>query len=98
MLFRSSLANIQRNTWDNYLSSATKSMNKGYSSETGTVVNNIVTNKTIEVKLDMNINAEGAVITTADIDEQDAFYEKFIIPAEKRFKEAMQSVIQEELN
>ncbi len=95
----SSLANIQRGTWEDYLTSAAKSMSKSYSPGIASDKSaNIVNNKTIEVKFDMNINAEGAVITSADIDEQDTFYEKFILPAEKRFKEAMQSVIREELN
>jgi len=49
-------------------------------------------NKTA-VDFNFNVNADGAIIYPVGTDGHDQFYERVILPAEKRFKSVMKSVI-----
>lgn len=91
-------ANIQRKTWDDMMKKATDNMGGSFNKNNFVAKPALPEKKDINVRFDMNINAEGAVFTPANIDEQDSFYERFIVPAEKRFRDAMESVIERELN
>jgi len=50
--------------------------------------------QTLKVEMEMNFNAEGAIIT-GDQDSEDMLYERIIRPAERRFKESLGEVIDE---
>ena len=54
-----------------------------------------IRNKKTQIDFNINVSAEGFVLTPANLDEQDIFYEKIIKPAEERLLNAVKSVQRE---
>jgi TP901 family phage tail tape measure protein len=80
---QSPFATLSRNTWDNY---------SGLKSNNNSVISS---GKNLNVRFDFNVNAEGSIIYPANTDAADQFFERIILPAEKRFKKALGTVIGE---
>jgi len=88
-------ANITRKPWHEYRNTMAEGLNLPISSNpmanAGAVggTNEVIKQQERTVNIKFEIDANGAIITPANVDEQDAFYERIIKPAEERFKEAI---------
>ena len=94
--FNPESAGIVRKTWGQYANNVISSFgNIDAPVRSGSaIVSNGADSKTINMNVDLNINAEGSVIYPAGVDAEDAFYERVIKPAEERFEESLQTVIE----